>query len=313
MNPLAPLTRRALLALAASLPLAAACNRALALPDSAGRQPTALRTRPIPSTGELLPVVGLGTYGAFGQGPSDAGYAALFDVVRVLLENGGTVIDSSPMYGRAEQTTGEVLRRLALPARPFLATKVWTHGRESGIAQMARSFELLQTDRIDLMQVHNLLDWRTHLPVLRDWKAQGKIRYLGVTHYTPSAFDAVEAVLRAEPLDFLQINYALDDREAEKRILPLCADKGIAVLCNRPFGGGGLLNRMKAKPLPGWAGEVGASTWAQLALKFVLANPAITCAIPGTGNPRYMAQNLSAGTGPLLSEAQRNELIALAE
>jgi aryl-alcohol dehydrogenase-like predicted oxidoreductase len=165
---------------------------------------------------------------------------------------------------------------------------VWTRGREEGIAQMEQSFKLLQTDRIDLMQIHNLLDWKTHLPTLRKWKEEGRIRYIGITHYTASAYDEVEAVLKAEPLDFLQINYALDDRGVEKRILPLCRERGVAVICNRPFGGGDLLARLKGKPLPGWAAQV---------------------VIPGTSNPRYMAENAGAGFGPMLTGAQREQLI----
>lgn len=193
----------------------------------------------------------------------------------------------------------------------FLATKVWTRGREEGIAQMEQSFSLLRTERIDLMQIHNLLDWQTHLPILREWKAQGRIRYIGITHYTPSAYEEVEAVLKAEPLDFLQINYALDDRGVEKRILPLCRERGVAVICNRPFGGGDLFARLKGKPLPGWVSDVQVNSWPQLALKFLLSHSAVTCVIPGTGNPRYMADNAKAGFGPMLTDAQRHQLIAL--
>jgi aryl-alcohol dehydrogenase-like predicted oxidoreductase len=162
------------------------------------------------------------------------------------------------------------------------------------------------------MQIHNLVDWRTHLPTLRRWKDAGRLRYIGITHYTPSAFADVEAVLRAERLDFLQINYALDDRAAETRLLPLARERGVAVLVNRPFGGGGLLGRLRGRALPGWAGEVGATTWAQLALKFVLSNPAVTCAIPGTGSPRNMADNAAAGVEPFLNESQRAALLAAA-
>jgi aryl-alcohol dehydrogenase-like predicted oxidoreductase len=168
---------------------------------------------------------------------------------------------------------------------------------------------LLQTDRIDLMQIHNLLDWKTHLPTLRQWKEEGRIRYIGISHYTASAYDEVEAVLRAEPMDFLQINYALDDRAVEKRILPLCRERGVAVICNRPFGGGGLIERLKGKPLPGWAAQVQVKTWPQLALKYLLAHSAVTCVIPGTGNPRYMAENAGAGFGLMLTGAQREQLI----
>ena len=268
-------------------------------------------TRAIPSSSEPLPLVGLGTYRGFDVAPSDAAYKNLPAVLSALFAKGGTVIDSSPMYGRAEQTTGELLSIHEPRSPAFLATKVWTRGREEGIAQMEESFRLLQTDRIDLMQIHNLLDWKTHMPTLRRWKEEGRIRYIGITHYTASAYDEVEAVLKAEPLDFLQINYALDDRGVEKRILPLCRERGVAVMCNRPFGGGGLLSRLKDKPLPGWASQVQVNSWPQLALKFLLAHSAVTCVIPGTGNPRYMADNAGAGFGPMLTGAQREQLIDL--
>ncbi|MGL6244438.1 aldo/keto reductase [Pseudomonas sp.] len=266
-------------------------------------------TRAIPSSSEPLPIVGLGTYRGFDVEPSSAAYKQLPAVLRALFEKGGTVIDSSPMYGRAEETTGELLSIHEPRSPAFLATKVWTRGREEGIAQMEQSFKLLQTDRIDLMQIHNLLDWQTHLPTLRKWKEEGRIRYIGITHYTASAYEEVEAVLRAEPLDFLQINYALDDRSVEKRILPLCRERGVAVICNRPFGGGDLLTRLKDKPLPRWAADVRVSSWAQMALKFLLSHSAVTCVIPGTGNPRYMADNAGAGFGPMLTGAQREQLI----
>ncbi|AHF66926.1 aldo/keto reductase, diketogulonate reductase [Pseudomonas cichorii JBC1] len=268
-------------------------------------------TRAIPSSDEPIPVVGLGTYRGFDVATSSPAYKQLRAVLDALFAAGGSVIDSSPMYGRAEQSTGELLSIHEPRSPAFVATKVWTRGRKEGIAQMEDSFRLLQTERIDLMQIHNLLDWKTHLPTLREWKEQGRIRYIGISHYTSSAYDEVEAVLKAEPLDFLQINYALDDRVAEKRLLPLCRERGVAVICNRPFGGGGLLSRLKDKPLPGWAGQVEVNSWPQLALKFLLANPAVTCVIPGTGNPRYMAENAGAGFGPMLTDAQRQQLIAL--
>lgn len=270
-----------------------------------------MQTRGIPSSAEPLPIIGLGTYRGFDVAPADPAYKQLPAVLDALFVKGGTLVDSSPMYGRAEQTTGELLSIHEPRSPAFLATKVWTRGREEGIAQMEQSFELLQTDRIDLMQIHNLLDWKTHLPTLREWKEQGRIRYLGITHYTASAYDEVEAVLKAEQLDFLQINYALDDRAVEKRILPLCRDRGVAVICNRPFGGGGLIARLKGKPLPGWASQVQVNSWPQLALKFLLSHSAVTCVIPGTGNPRYMADNAAAGFGPMLTGAQREQLIDL--
>ncbi|MGI4777102.1 MAG: aldo/keto reductase [Janthinobacterium lividum] len=301
------MTRARLLRTAAGL-----CAGAM-LPPLAGGQPATkssastmtIHTRDIPSTGEALPVIGCGTWIGFDRQPGSVEYRRLAGVLQALFDAGGTMIDSSPMYGRSEQTTGELLSATtapttASPARePFLATKVWTRGREAGIAQMNRSFELLGTGRIDLMQVHNLVDWRTQLATVRDWKAQGRVRYAGITHYTASAFDEIEAVLRAEKLDFLQINYSLDDRAVEKRLLPLAAERGVAVIVNQPFGGGGLMRGLRDKPLPGWAAEIGATSWAQVLLKFTLAHPAVICVIPGTGQPAHMADNAAAGTGAL--------------
>ena len=260
---------------------------------------TTMTTRLIPSTQEALPVIGCGTWVGFGHAPGSAEYQRLPGVLQALFDAGGTVLDSSPMYGRAEQTSGELLAASPGRAKAFLATKVWTRGREAGIAQMEQSFAHLKTERVDLMQVHNLVDWRTQLATLRDWKAKGRIRYIGITHYTASAFGEVEAVLRAEKLDFLQINYAIDDREVEKRLLPLAAERGVAVIVNQPFGGGGLLRGLRDKPLPGWAAEISATSWAQVLLKFTLSHPAVTCVIPGTSRPEHMADNAKAGSGPM--------------
>jgi diketogulonate reductase-like aldo/keto reductase len=256
---------------------------------------TTMLTRPIPSSGEALPVVGCGTYVGFDVAQDAATLAPLRGVLAALWASGGSVLDSSPMYGRAEATVGELLA--TTPAHPptFIATKVWTQGKEAGIAQMEASFRLLRSTRIDLMQVHNLVDHRTHLATLRAWKTQGRIRYIGVTHYTASAYRDLEAVLRAERLDFVQVNYALDEREAAERILPLAAERGIAVLVNRPFGGGGLLRRLRGRPLPAWGAEIGATSWAQVLLLFALSHPAVTCVIPGTGDAAHMADNAAAG------------------
>jgi diketogulonate reductase-like aldo/keto reductase len=273
-------------------------------------RPMRMQTRAIPATGEALPVVGVGTWLNFDVAPGSTEYRSLPGVLQALFAAGGSVIDSSPMYRRAEQTTGELLSAIAPPPPAFLATKVWTSGRDAGIAQMEQSFTLLRATRIDLMQVHNLQDWRTHLPTLRRWKGEGRLRYVGISHYTASAYVEVEAVLKAEPLDFLQINYALDDRAAERRLLPLARDRGVAVIVNMPFGGGSLLRRLRDRPLPAWAAEAGSVSWAQLALRFVLAHPAVTCVIPGTGNPRYMAENAAAGAAPPLTERQRQDLVA---
>ncbi len=287
-----PITRAELLRTGVAL-----CAGA-ALPTLAQRPPTpAMNTRPIPSTREALPVIGCGTWIGFDQRPGTEEYKRLPGVLDALFAAGGTVIDSSPMYGRSEETTGELLAASGQRDKAFLATKVWTSGREAGIAQMEQSFARLRTQRMDLMQVHNLVDWRIHLATLRGWKDKGRVRYIGITHYTASAYGEVEAVLKAEKLDFLQINYSLDAREAEQRLLPLAAERGVAVIVNLPFGGGGLLRRLRDKPLPPWAGEIGCTSWAQVLLKFVLSHPAVTCVIPGTSRAEHMADNAAAGSG----------------
>ncbi|WP_429301116.1 aldo/keto reductase [Paraburkholderia sp. GAS199] len=266
--------------------------------------------RVIPSTGERLPVIGCGTWRTFDVGTDAAAQAQLADVLRILFGAGGSAIDSSPMYGSSEEVAGTLLTRLDAHSKAFVATKVWTEGKEAGIAQMEESLRRFQQPRIDLMQVHNLLDWRTQLSTLRDWKARGRIRYIGITHYTSSAFGEVEAVMRSQKPDFVQINYAADDRAAGQRILPLAADLGIGVVINQPFGGGGLLARVAKTPLPGWAEEIGCTSWAQILLKFVLAQAAVTVVIPGTGRPQYMADNVRAGSGALPDRAMCERIVA---
>lgn len=268
-------------------------------------------TRAIPSTGEPLPVIGCGTWRGFDVGSDAAARTPLTEVLQALFEAGGSVVDSSPMYGRAEAVTGDLLAARGLRPKAFIATKVWTRGREAGIAEMRRSMELMRSGpTIDLIQVHNLLDWRVHLETLRTWKAEGRVRYLGITHYTPSAHDELEAVMRAARPDFVQLDYALDDRAAERRLLPLAAELGIAVLVNRPLGGGGLARRLLGRQLPDWAAEIGCTNWAQALLKFVLAHPAVTCAIPGTANPQHMRDNVAAGVGALPDAALRERMAA---
>lgn len=269
-----------------------------------------MQTRPIPSSGAPLPVVGCGTWQTFDIGASPAERAQRAEVLRTLFAAGGSVIDSSPMYGRSEGVVGDLLAESGDRARAFVATKVWTRGRAEGIAQMQRSMSLLRVDRIDLMQVHNLVDWRTHLQTLRAWKKEGRITYLGVTHYTSSAYGELEAVLRAETLDFVQLNYSADDRAAEQRLLPLAADRGMAVLINLPFGGGGLLRALHRRPLPAFAAEIGCTSWAQLLLKFVLGHPAVTCVIPGTSRPEHMRDNVRAGMGPMPDPGMRARIAA---
>lgn len=269
-----------------------------------------MQQRAIPSSGELLPVIGVGTYRGFDVSEKDAESGELPQVLDALFDAGGSVIDSSPMYGKAERIVGKLLSTRRPSFSPFLATKVWTTGKAAGILQIENSLRLLRTNCIDLMQIHNLVDWKVHLPVLRKMKEKGKIRYIGITHYSSSAHAAVEAIICAEPIDFLQINYAIDDRAAESRLLPAAREKGVAVICNMPFGGGGTLRRLQSKPLPGWASEVGAMNWAQLSLTFLLAHPAVNCLIPGTSKLHSMAMNVVAGRASTLTSAQRRELIA---
>ena len=271
---------------------------------------TLMHKRKVPSTGEMLGVVGLGTWQTFDVGSAAAERAPLAEVVRTLLDAGGSVIDSSPMYGRSEGVAGDVIRSMGARDRTFIATKVWTSGRAAGIAQMEQSLKLFHTDRIDLMQIHNLLDWQVHLETLRAWKKEGRIRLMGVTHYTESAHDQLKAVLKREIFDFVQINYAIDDRGAERSLLKTARDRGVAVLVNRPFGGGGLLRRLSARPLPAWAADLGCKSWAQILLKFVLAHPAITCVIPGTGKPEHMRDNIQAGTGEYPDSAMVARMIS---
>ncbi len=268
----------------------------------------AMMRRAIPRSGEALPVIGLGTWQTFDVDGSASARAPLRDVLREFASLGGSVIDSSPMYGRSENVVGDLAADLNLRPRLFIATKVWTSGREAGIRQMEESFRRLRAERVDLMQVHNLVDWRTHLATLRRWKEQGKVRYVGVTHYTASAYDDLARVMESEELDFVQLNYSIAEREAERRLLPLAADRRIAVLINRPFAAGGLFRRVRSQALPEWAGEIGCATWAQLFLKFVISHPGVTCAIPATSKVRHLIDNMQAGVGSLPDAALRERM-----
>lgn len=269
-----------------------------------------MHARAIPSTGEALPVVGCGTWLGFDKPPGSEAFERLGGVLSALFDAGGRVIDSSPMYGKAEAAVGHLLAASGDRPRAFVATKVWTTGRGAGLRQLENSVRLLQADPVDLLQVHNLVDVDTQLATLRDWKAAGRVRYLGITHYSPPAHAEVAAVLRRETLDFLQIDYGIEDRVAEHRLLPLAAERGVAVLVNLPFGGGRLLRRLRERPLPAWAQEIGCTTWPQVLLKFVLSHPAVTCVIPGTGNPEHMAQNVAAGSGTIPDRAFWDDKLA---
>jgi aryl-alcohol dehydrogenase-like predicted oxidoreductase len=264
--------------------------------------------RRIPRSEESLPVIGLGTWQTFDVGGDARGRAPLKQVLSEFARLGGRGIDSSPMYGTSETVTGDLAAELRLHKQLFFATKVWTRGREAGIRQMEESFRRLQTRRIDLMQVHNLVDWRSHLITLREWKEQGRVRYIGVTHYTASAYPDLAQVLATEELDFVQLNYSVAEREAERRLLPLAAERKTAVLINRPFAEGALFRKVRGKPLPPWAKEIGCATWAQLFLKFIVGHPAVTCAIPATSKVEHLVDNMQAAMGTLPDAALRERM-----
>jgi diketogulonate reductase-like aldo/keto reductase len=297
----APLSRRAVLRL-----MAAAAAGAGATPGSG-----ALIARPIPASGETIPAVGLGTWQTFDVGASATDRTPRREVLKQFVALGGTVIDSSPMYGAAEAVVGELASDISVTDRLFVATKVWTSGRAAGVTQMEQSIRLLRKQPLDLMQIHNLVDWRTHLATLREWKKTGRVRYIGITHYTASAYDELERVLRSETLDFVQLNYSLGEREAERKILPLAKDRGVAVLVNRPFAEGGLFRRVRGQALPAWAADIGCESWAQFFLKWILGHPAVTCAIPATSNPEHLADNMKGGAGALPDAAMREKMAAL--
>jgi aryl-alcohol dehydrogenase-like predicted oxidoreductase len=298
------ISRRNVLKLLAGGPLALRMN------DSRAAD---LLRRPIPASGELLPAVGLGTWQVF----DIAGQAGELGQARAALARfaalGGTVVDSSPMYGTSESVLGDLASGLGIHKRLFLATKVWTSGRDAGIRQMEQSIARMRValkGPLDLMQVHNLVDANTHLATLRDWKAAGRVRYVGVTHYHEGAYAELERALRLDGIDFVQLNYSLAERAADKRLLGLAAERRIAVIINRPFAEGALFTRVAGKPLPGWSAEFGCASWAQFFLKWILAHPAVTCAIPGTRNVKHIDDNLGAATGPLPDAATRRKMAA---
>ncbi len=265
--------------------------------------------RPIPSTGELLPVIGLGTSGTFEVGGDSSAKNRLAEVLRLFFENGGAVIDSSPMYGSAEAVAGDLLRSIEDKKSLFAATKVWTDGKEAGIEQMKRSMQLMGVKVMDLMQIHNLRDWRTHLKTLREWKEQGKIRYIGITTSHGRYHEELARIMRSEPLDFVQFSYNLEDRIAEKDLLPIALDKRIGTLINRPFQRGGLFGSIRNRKLPEWSKEFDCSSWAQFFLKFVVSHPAVTCVIPATSKAQHMRDNMAAGFGRMPDERQRKLMI----
>ena len=307
--------RRTVLRLLGSATLAAGTARLTAAESitvAPATTPMHLLTRPIPATGEQLPVIGLGTWQTFDVGPSAAERAPLDAVLREFAALGGRLLDSSPMYGRSEEVAGDLMAAHGLREKLFVATKVWITGRAAGIEQMNASLQKLRARPIDLLQVHNLVDTATHLDTLRGWRRDGHVRYLGVTHYTASGAAAVAKLIEREAVDFIQINYSVGEREAEQRLLPLARERGVAVIANRPFAGGELLRSLRAKPLPAFAAELGCTSWAQLLLKFVIAHPAMTVAIPATSKVEHLRDNLAAGTGRLPDEPLRARIAAAA-
>lgn len=280
---------------------------------SAAEKTNAMLTRPIARSGERLPVIGLGTWQTFDVGPGAPERAELKGVLSALVEDGGKVVDSSPMYGQAERVVGDLAADLSLHPKLFIATKVWTRGREAGIRQMENSFRLLRAQRIDLMQVHNLLDLATHVKTLREWKSAGRIRYLGITHYHEGAHRDLEQLVRTREYDFVQFNYSMTERDAEDRLLPACADSGTAVIINRPFAQASLFGKVKGKALPPWAADIDCASWAQFFLKYLVGHPAVTCVIPGTRRVAHLKDNMQAGMGRLPDAATRKRMVEYIE
>ena len=268
-----------------------------------------LSRRPIPSSGQMLPVIGVGTAVAYELDTADAKFPVLVETVRTFIAQGGAVIDTAPTYGRAEKSLGEIFRRIGGRERAFLATKISTSGAQAGIDSVAASLRNLGTDRIDLLQVHNIRDPDVNLRTIRRLQDEGKVRYAGITTSFRKSYEEYERIMRRERLDFIQIDYALDNRNAEERILPLARDRGMAVLINLPFGRGRLFGKSRGRPLPPWAAEIDCTSWAQLFLKFVLAHPAVTAVIPGTDRPEYARENLNAGRGRIPDARERERIV----
>ncbi|MCJ7452498.1 MAG: aldo/keto reductase [Steroidobacteraceae bacterium] len=288
--------------------IGAAAALAAIAPVRGEADPAGMLTRPIPSTGERLPVIGLGTSGVFDVGTDPGERAPLREVLDILIGSGGSLLDTSPMYGRAEEVAGGLIAAEQLRSRMFLATKVWTRGREAGLEQIETSMKLLRSPKLDLVQVHNLVDLDTQLATLRGLKEQGRVRYIGVTHYTVASHDELERVLKKVQLDFVQFNYSIGTREAEERLLPLAAERKVAVLVNRPFEDGALFNRVRGQALPAWAAEIDCESWAQFFLKFIVGHPSVTCVIPATSKPRHMRDNAAAGHGRMPDGEMRERM-----
>lgn len=303
MNRREALRRIATVASAAALPAPTRAHAQMN-PD-----PKAILARPIPSSGESLPAIGLGTWQTFDVGGSNADRAPLEEVLEAFAAMGGRLVDSSPMYGRSEEVVGDLTAKRAHGPRLFIATKVWTSGKDAGIRQMEDSMRKLRVKAVDLMQVHNLLDVDTHLDTLERWKRDGRVRYIGITHYTASGAEEVARVIERRNVDFVQINYSVAERAADKRLLPLAHDRGVAVIANRPFAGGHVFRKVRGKPVPGWARDIDCESWAQLMLKFVVSHAAITCAIPASAKVEHTRDNMKGGYGRM-PDAKMREAIA---
>jgi aryl-alcohol dehydrogenase-like predicted oxidoreductase len=304
-------TRREFLATTASL-AALSCLDARAAQGEQGGKAGGMLMRTIPSSGEKVPAIGMGTSGSFQIPNSGDEYQALKEVVKRFFAGGATLIDTAPTYGNAEDNLGPLLADGGYRPKAFIATKLsGVTGREAGMAQFQDTLRRLKTDRVELLQVHNLRDWKTQIEVARELKKQGKVKYVGVTHYVDSAHDEIAEVVRATRPDFLQINHSVTHRGIEEKVLPLAKELGVAVLTNRNFNDGALFNQVQGQALPGWAAEAGITSWAQMFLKYSLSHDAVTAVIPATGKPERQSDNLKAGHGPLLTPAQRKELIAL--
>jgi diketogulonate reductase-like aldo/keto reductase len=291
-----------------SIQLLAALGLSPILPTVATPNETMIK-REIPKTGEQLPIIGLGTWETFDIDKSAQEMSQLKELLQLMINKGGKVADTSPMYGFAERNLGMLGTDLGLNDKLFIATKVWTQGKAKGIEQMNNSFSMLKRKQMDLMQIHNLVDWQTHMSTLREWKEKGKIRYIGITHYQESAYKDLEKILNTEPIDFLQINYNITNRQADQRLLPLAREKKVAVIISQPFNVGKLFDQVKGKKLPAWVADFDCKSWAQFFLKFIISHPAVTCTIPATSSPEHMNDNILAGFGKLPDEKQRQLMI----
>lgn len=301
--------RRTVLKLLAAATATGLAPTSEASPDLRGSTVN-MSTRPVRPSGEAIPVIGLGSADTFNVDASETSRAPLADVLRGLVGGGGSVVDTSPMYGNAETVIGDLVHQLGLRQKLWLATKVWTRGREAGRKQIEESFARLRTQRLELLQIHNLLDWREHLPTIRALQQEGRVRYAGITHYRADMHGELERVLGEERFDWLQVNYSLAEPEAESRLLPFCQERGIAVMVNRPFADGAMFARVKGKPLPPWAAEVGSASWGQFFLRWIVSHPAATCVIPATSKPKHVADNCAAGSAPLPDAKQRERMSA---